>query len=1015
MKRTFLGWETPCIPTLVDHLLARYLAEGAEYVDFSNFTLIFSSRFANRLFLKCLADNAYRLGVTIDPPHVRMLGDFPELLYPQKRPFASPLTQQIVWMKAIQKVRRLDQKLVQRVFPILPDETDFLGWMDLGKQLAEIYQELAREAVDFEQVWVFCQDSQKSSPAIRIPDEEFYRWKGLAKIQQEYHRFLDETGEWDRQSARLFALKNFDLTPLPADSRVALVGCVDLNNIQRKFLRHIAAQTEVFIFAPESFAERFDDDGCLADHAWKRLEPALNDKLKSIATQVVSAEDEAQLVASWVLERAAQRAPEEITIGTADESLEPTLFQILRLGGIPTGRALQKELGSTQTWKLLSCFNDCIESAEIPSSFDRRNVEKIAFTPSYETFAALVRHPDFADYLKNACQIEGNWISELDEYYNLYLPEKMPVVDRLAFKMEKSFPALFAVAREVYALMDEALQEFSTFDTLLSIVMRFLRKVYCWRPFYHSDDERENIVVRSCIDINRAFVEYLSLPQSLTHDLRLSLPDAFRLALSRMREKTVSFAPLGDSINFVRWLDLVFDTAPSIILVGLNEGIVPESINEHIFLPNELRRLLKVKTNENRFQRDLYYLSLLLARGCDFKVVFARMSIEETPLLPSRLLLTDESDALAKQAEAYFGDPPEQPTHQPSNPLHAPSGGTPVEFPEVYTIPVPASSMPPRETMSVSEFASYLQNPYLYYLQHVERLAPADDEANELGPAQFGTLAHAVLERFGRHEIARWGDQSSQKLPAFPAEFSTEAWDEETKILEDLLRTYLDEEFARHFDADTQAVVFIQKEQLADRMRFFARQQARRTCEGWRIAAVELSFNDVLLRSEGGRGEPIDFGDNLPMFLRGKIDRIDYHPEKKEWVVWDYKTSEKKIHPEEKHHSKMLRKINAFTPDLWEDLQLPLYRHLILSSRYSSDERLAPARAIDPDQLRFGFISLPKKDDVEFLLASWSPSHFASANEKAEEIARAVRKGDFPFVQKKCFFRTDFDWIINEY
>ena len=100
---------------------------------------------------------------------------------------------------------------------------------------------------------------------------------------------------------------------------------------------------------------------------------------------------------------------------------------------------------------------------------------------------------------------------------------------------------------------------------------------------------------------------------------------------------------------------------------------------------------------------------------------------------------------------------------------------------------------------------------------------------------------------------------------------------------------------------------------MQDRLAIFAVKQAEYRADGWVTRHVEVSA--TLAEGETLAGKP------LPLQIFGRIDRIDYHPDSGRWAIWDYKTSDGGAHPVRNH----------FQPKLgWTDLQLPLYRHLVL-------------------------------------------------------------------------------------
>ena len=88
------------------------------------------------------------------------------------------------------------------------------------------------------------------------------------------------------------------------------------------------------------------------------------------------------------------------------------------------------------------------------------------------------------------------------------------------------------------------------------------------------------------------------------------------------------------------------------------------------------------------------------------------------------------------------------------------------------------------------------------------------------------------------------------------------------------------------------AAVEIQIAQAEMRLAAFAQHQASRAAEGWQIKFVEAGC---------GPEDEVMIGPSAELKLVGRIDRIDYHPERGEWAIWDYKSSEQAKHPLQVH------------------------------------------------------------------------------------------------------------------
>jgi len=250
--------------------------------------------------------------------------------------------------------------------------------------------------------------------------------------------------------------------------------------------------------------------------------------------------------------------------------------------------------------------------------------------------------------------------------------------------------------------------------------------------------------------------------------------------------------------------------------------------------------------------------------------------------------------------------------------------------------------------MRVTEFKDYLGCPYRYYLRHRLKLAPLADSADELDGAAFGTLGHQVLGEFGKSPLAASTDADQ---------------------IERYLSDELDRQVRQCFGAAPLAAIRVQVEQLRLRLRGFARWQAAWAAQGWQIQCVEASPQE-------GRAKLLV--DGQPMFLRGRIDRIDLLPATGQWIICDYKTSDTATSPEKAHRR----------GGEWIDLQLPLYRHLIagLDIEGLSGETLP----------QLAYILLPKDAGrIDIAVAEWSAEDLRSADETAADVIRKVRAERF--------------------
>ena len=265
-----------------------------------------------------------------------------------------------------------------------------------------------------------------------------------------------------------------------------------------------------------------------------------------------------------------------------------------------------------------------------------------------------------------------------------------------------------------------------------------------------------------------------------------------------------------------------------------------------------------------------------------------------------------------------------------------------------FPIPRPVPLAEPVVSLRVTELRDYLACPYRYYLRHRLGLESLADEAEELAANEFGTLLHVVLKQFA--------DDPQLADSTDPA------------ALEAGLNEILDQALAKRFGAGVLAAVRLQGEQIRHRLAAFARWQAQRRSEGWRIHSSEVAITVADKISLPGAEHALADGE-VPIYLRGRIDRVDVHETTGETIVFDYKTGDKGETPEKAHREKQTD---------WIDLQLPLYRHLVRAAGIKGPVRL-------------GYIVLPKDTSkVGAELAEWDEQTLADADAKALEVILAI-------------------------
>jgi hypothetical protein len=892
-ERVFIDWKSPALDAAAEWLL-RDCGDG-ETIDFSGLLIAVPGGRAKRRLLELLVEKAEARGGSLIPPEIVTAGGLPERLYEPKQPFADDLIQRLAWIAALQAI---DREQLLSLVRQPPESDDLPGWLSLAGVLSTLHKELAADRLDFDRVVERAND---------LPGfDEADRWNTLAAIQQKYLATLDGLKLWDRQTARLFAV---DYEECHTNQRIVLVGTVDLNRTQRAMLDQVADSVTALVFAPATFADRFDGHGCLLSEAWQ--EPPLSPSLDQVNI-VDTPGDQADATIKTIAGFDGRFAAEQITVGVPDESLVPYLEQRFDGCQLPSRYGVGLAMSLTRPYRFLEAAAESLSTLRA------------------DAFAALARHPDLEHWLTSK-EIPPSWLDRLDDHLASRLPARL---DR--GRLGNSSSELVAAYDAVSSLLEPLAGKPRPLVDWGDAVIGVLIALYGDRE-WGQDESSQRIIVTVCEKIAEAISAHGAIPASLMPDVTGS--EAVRLVLSAIAGETIPPASSEPSIEFLGWLELPLDDADALIVTGFNEGLVPSSRNSDPFLPNALRAHLQLQDNDLRFARDAYALSVLLASRAELRIIGGRRTARNDPLVPSRLLFAGDENLLAQKTHRWFA------TLTSQQSLVLPGSLQPRREQAQFPIPTLPKSTETISSMRVTEFRDYLACPYRYFLKQRLKLKIRNDTAEELDGGGFGSLLHDVLQKFGTDDKAK-AETDPQRIRS-------------------ILSSLLDDVTRDVFGKRPLPAVRVQIELIRARLESFADWQAGWIAKGWLIKKVE----------ENVRDEQAPFlVDGEPMFLRGRIDRVDVHRETGQYVVIDYKTGDAAKNPDQTHRKR----------DEWVDLQLPLYRYLL------------PALEIENESVALGYVVIPK--DVSRTgerLADWTVDDLSSADETAEEVVRSIRRGAF--------------------
>lgn len=923
MQLHFLGWSKPILHAACDFLLKQY-TRGNNW-DMDRCLLVLPGGLASRRLTQLIACRASECSLVLRPPESLTIGTLPEELYTAKLPFASDLEQVLAWTKVL---RAADREMLKPLLLEVPDSTELRPWMDLARMLSTLHRELSSDLVDFDDV---------TSEIQGTPEE--IRWQVLAKLQRAYLDELHLAGLWDVQSARRFAI---DHDEVKTDREIVLVGAVDLNRAQRRFLSAVSDCVHVLVGAPSSYAEGFNNDGTLASDYWQDIEIPIDDAQLHVRS---SANDAANELATQLAALGDDYSIHDITVGIPDPQIVPALQETLARSGI----ALRYGPGST-----------------VSHSPPMRVVELVGeylVDGSIDVFSSLVRSPAIHAWLirtatKNKESVETalplDFLSKLDEYQQTTLIRSVNIPE---WPKGKSQDVFLNVLSQIDALVKPLRMPGAKLTSWAAPLRDVLKSIY-ENVQVDPNDIVGNLALRACGDINSALDRLAELPANL--DTVATFQETMVWLQNQLEKVNVPPPQDETAIEMLGWLELTLDDTRILMLTGMHDGIVPESVNGDPFLPNQLRSLLGLMDNARRYARDAYAILALLHSRERVEFVLNHLSLDGDPQTPSRLLLAVPSDLLARRVKLLLS-PKETPIDQLVSDSWKPREGQ-TNIP----IPVPAPDKSVRD-MAVTDFKKYDQCPYRFYLNRVEKVKAFEHERLELDGGGFGDLLHVCLEGLIDSPVATSTDPRS---------------------IADWLIDQLKSIARSRYGVSPTPALQIQLEQAERRLEAFAIHQAAQAANGWRIKYIEHKV-------EKSDGITLDI-DGKPMIVHGRIDRIDYNQRDGKFAVWDYKTGDHAGKPKEAH-----LKPNG----TWIDWQLPLYGLLIKTLKIE-----------DLSKVSFGYILLPKNpSETQFITADFNLEQHSQAIESAKLIARNVMNGQFWPPKYKGIHSNDDYSAITQY
>ena len=852
LKTNFWGWDSPLIEMAVAWLSRDQPAERA--LDLSDTLIVVPTAESSRRLREALAAEAAKRDSAVMAPFVW----HPEqcLLTDEDRRRTASATQTLLaWIRVLQDA---DLSRLTKLFPVLPDKQSATWLTSLAETMIDQQSTLGAGGLSFADV-----AASEHAAADR------QRWLELSELERAFDQLLRTK---NLVSAQQMKHERSREPVLPPDvRRICVIGVADPPPLFGHWLRAAAAHCDVSVCvqAPESAAEQFNDIGQPGLAHWGE------------GATVVVPVDEAQL--HIVADPAAQARK-------ADELLPGLLRQGRTAVGVcdaETASHLQDRLAAGG----VRAYEPGGTAAELHGFVSLARLWRdLVRTGSWKSFAALLRNPDFA----SVCCAPAFPVPALLRAADDFADERLPVTLESAQELLKNS----AVARwqPVLRAVEDSLQMVAQFTkrSLPDAVRDFLIRIYGGHAFRANEPHER--------DLMQLTTAWIQIADSLDADApmmgaRLGRADALVLSIDLLAAGQLG-DPRGDIDLVIQgWLELLWEPAPNLIVLGCNEENLPGIFISHPFLPDRLRAGLGLPCQATRYARDAYLLRALAgqrARDGALHLLCGQWSEQGDAMRPSRLLFLCDDDALPQRVNHLFPkDGAEVITQQPPRTW-------------AWKLKPRATEPKKQDTISASRLNDYLACPFRFYLKRELNMQPVDPTKAEMSAIEFGNLVHKAFKALADDESLR-DCTDEKKLATFLCEVATL-------------------EAERLYGERLPFTVRLQLDSALQRLQAAAAFEAAHREDGWRTMHGEFVI--------GGEDDahPLLIGTRR---FEGKIDRIDQRDG--EFLILDFKTREKAIPPHEAHLTKLSAAKAAATEDWlvhqdangkswrWSDLQLPLY------------------------------------------------------------------------------------------
>jgi len=375
----------------------------------------------------------------------------------------------------------------------------------------------------------------------------------------------------------------------------------------------------------------------------------------------------------------------------------------------------------------------------------------------------------------------------------------------------------------------------------------------------------------------------------------------FKLFDSYVQIQTIPFN--GIPIKGLQILGLLetrvlnFDT---VLMLDCNDGTVPSISKYEPLLPLPIKKILNLPTYTEHEQVFRYHFRRLIKTANNVHLIYKKTDDMERSRFIEEIIWDEEKRGGIlfenEDKDAYWQDKITFTKRQFRTEIKG-SGKSGIKKSKDIMEKIVSILTKGLSPTSIDE---YMSCPAKFYYSHILELKQIDVLEEEVEAKDVGAFVHKILELFYQKHLNKTYSYSS-------------SYD---KTLEDLI----EKEFEKTFHNENNGSYFLLKEIIKELLKKFIKQDGQKN-------------KTTILSLEKHLSAPFDLINNVPIRLKGKVDRIDKKED--EYLIIDYKTGSEANIPKIK---KLMDFVNSKTDkalsnrqemkELIVSFQLPVYLYL---------------------------------------------------------------------------------------